>query len=49
MAMKDGSDDLLSRTKLLSLELLQVCFLLQYKMNLLLMKANPSAEVMPVF
>jgi hypothetical protein len=29
MAMKDGSDDLLSRTKLLSLELLQV-FYYQY-------------------
>lgn len=28
--MKDGSDDLLSRTKLLSLELLQVCLLLKF-------------------
>lgn len=30
MAMKDGSDDLLSRTKLLSLELLQVFYYQQF-------------------
>lgn len=31
MAMKDGSDDFLSRTKLLSLELLQVSCRVQFE------------------